>query len=48
MNFIQAERLINFLNERFRQAGMKPWYRWGIHITWDKLRRWARMLGYKE
>ena len=37
--------LIDFLNDRLR-AFRNPWYTWAIEITWDKLVRWAKMLGY--
>jgi len=37
--------LIDFLNDRLR-AFRNPWYTWAIEITWEKLVRWAGMLGY--
>jgi len=39
--------MIDFLNTRLRSF-KTPWYRWAIDITWDKLERWAKMLGWKE
>ena len=47
MNYIQITDMIDFLNDRFRKAGMKPWYKWAIDIDWEKVKKWARMLGYK-
>ena len=37
--------LIDFLNDRMR-AFRNPWYTWAVEITWEKLIRWAKMLGY--
>jgi len=38
--------MIDFLNERFRQAGMTPWFMWAVRIDWEKIRRWCAFLGY--
>ena len=46
MTYDEAKDLIDFLNERFRRAGMVPWYTWAVPITTEKLIRWARRLGY--
>ena len=40
-------RLVDFLNERFRVAGMKPWHLWAIDCDWNKLKTWAKRLGYR-
>ena len=40
--------LVGWLNERFRKAHIKPWYQWAVEITWEKLNRWAVMLGRPE
>ena len=44
MTYDEAAELVNWLNERFRKAGMKPWYLWAIDISWEKLKRWRTML----
>ncbi len=46
MTYPEAIALVDFLNERFRKAGMQPWYLWAIELNWGKLRRWAVRLGY--
>lgn len=46
MNYRQCTDLLNFLNHRMRSF-TNPWYSWAIRITWNKLRRWAELLGYK-
>jgi len=48
VNYEESMRLIDFLLERFRKAGMRPFYLWAIPITWEKLQKWAKMLGYKR
>ena len=45
MGYQECIDLVNFLNKRLR-AFRNPWYTWAIDITWEKLRRWAKMLGY--
>jgi len=47
MNYDDAFCMVDWLNERFRRAGMKPWYRWAVDMNWNKIRKWAVMLGYK-
>jgi hypothetical protein len=44
MTLDQAMALVEFLNKRMRPL---RWYQWGVPITWDKLRRWAKRLGYQ-
>ena len=54
MTYDESVALVEFLNERFRRAGMKrpiasimaPWYTRAVPITWEKLIQWARRLGY--
>ena len=46
MTYDESMALVGFLNERFRRAGMAPWYTWAVPITWEKLIQWARRLGY--
>lgn len=41
MMFDDAISLVDFINARFRKAGMAPWYTWGVIITWEKLQRWG-------
>ena len=48
MTYQQATELIDFLGKRFRAAGLKPWYRWAVPITWGKLQLWSERLGYQE
>ena len=47
MNYDTAMRLVEALNRRFAQAGMKPWYQWSTAepLPWGKLVRWANALG---
>jgi len=45
MNGAECFALIDFLNGRMR-AFRNPWYTWAIKITWEKLVRWANILGY--
>ena len=45
MNYSDTIEMIDFLNDRMRR--LKPWYTWGVTITWEKLERWARRLGWK-
>ena len=45
MNYDECVKLVCWLNERFRKAGMKPWYCWAVDFSWDKLERWAKRLG---
>ena len=48
MNYRQCYDLVDFINRRFAKAGMLTrYYQWGIEITWDKLIKWGKMLGYK-
>jgi hypothetical protein len=47
MTYNEAMELISFLNNRMRKMHT-PWYQWAVFITWEKLERWASMLGYKE
>lgn len=47
MTFDDAYDLVAWLNRRFREAGMRPWYLWAVPITWDKLQRWGQLLGYR-
>ena len=47
MDYTDTMKMIDWLSERFRKAGLKPWYRWAVDITWDKIERWASLLGYK-
>jgi len=39
---------VDFLNARFRKAGMRPWYTWAIRMDWPKIVRWCSLLGYKK
>jgi len=48
VNYQEATDMLDWLNERFRKARMKPWYRWAIDIDWDKVKKWTKLLGYKE
>ena len=48
MTYNETMELVGFLNRRFAKAGMTPWYLWAVNLTWEKLDRWAKMLGYKE
>lgn len=45
MNYSDTVDMIDFLNDRMRR--LKPWYTWGVTITWEKLERWARFLGWQ-
>ena len=47
MKYEECTALIDFLNERFCKAGMQPWYKWAVDISWGKLKLWGRMLGYE-
>lgn len=49
MTFNQAMAMLDFLNERFRRAGMtRRWWEWAINApSWDKLKHWAERLGYE-
>jgi len=47
MNYTETMDLIDFLNERFRRAGAKPWYLWAVDMNWNKVKGWAKRLGYK-
>ena len=44
MNYEEAMELIDYLNDRFRRASMKPWHRWAVDINWNKLKRWRQLL----
>lgn len=49
MTLEEDEALVDWLNKRFRKLGMKqPWYKWAVEITWEKLERWAQMLGRRQ
>jgi hypothetical protein len=45
MNYSDTIEMIDFLNDRMHR--LKPWYTWGVEITWEKLERWARRLGWE-
>ena len=44
MNYDQTMRLIDFLNERMRPLRWDEW----PNVTWAKVKRWAKKLGYEE
>lgn len=45
MNYSDTIKMIDFLNNRMHC--LKPWYTWGVEITWEKLERWAKFLGWQ-
>jgi len=45
MTYDECMDLLDFLNYRLRSF-RNPWYTWAIDITWEKLFRWAKLLGY--
>lgn len=45
MTYDQCIDLLDFLNHRLRTFN-NPWYTWAIKITWAKLKRWGKMLGW--
>ena len=48
MKYQEAVDMLDFLERRFRAGGLNPsWYKWGVCITWEKIERWCKMLGYK-
>lgn len=48
MTYDECMAMLDFLNDRFAKAGMRPWYRWAVKIDWPKLKRWAVMLGWND
>lgn len=48
MTYNEAVELVDYLNERFRKSGMKPWYLWAVDISWEKLMRWRKLLAGKN
>lgn len=45
MTYDECMSLIAFLNRRMRRF-RNPWYTWAVDITWPKLRRWGKRLGW--
>ena len=43
MNYEESVKLIDFINSRMRPLG---WHRWAVDLSWAKLQRWAKSLGY--
>jgi len=37
MNYTETIAMIDWLSNRFRQGGLKPWYRWAVDIDWEKV-----------
>lgn len=50
MTYDECMALVAWMNNRFRKAGMKPWYSWvtAQPITWNKLLNWQERLSQPE
>lgn len=47
MNYDTMITVMDFLSRRFRQAGMRHyWYEWAVDHSWERVRKWAKHLGY--
>ena len=44
MNFTEAMKKIDYINRRFADKGMNPWYTWAIKHSWEKIDKWYKLL----